>query len=237
MNNNNKIFIEPPLPPILDVLDEYIGNKKKRTIKIIDPELLINPTDFNYYLRVCYTILQYGVNNLNDNNLQFSEEDITLFGRHTSVTDDDNLDYDDLIRNYNYRVLKYYYNYICLIHYLNTGININDTENINKLIEILKNLYKLIYYNYNYIIPATIEMINSNEIDLKSRNTIISDIVLELLPGIDGSFKGISNILRQEKNNNRKTTSSSNNTQIRKNTPTSNNTQNRKRLLQVITYK
>ena len=225
MNNNNTIFIEPRLPPILEVVDEWIGRKKKRTIKIINPHHFLGDLmaiDDDYLRTRLVRLVVVSINSLNDNNLQFSEEDIRHFGKDTSFTD------DDLIRygyNYNYRILKYYYNYMYLIHYINKGININDTENINKLIEILKNLYKLIYYNYSDIMPdfkakitdrmKTVDTYTSikGKSILHSINLFISSEIQKLLPGINELFEGISNILRQGENNNRKNTSTSNNRQ------------------------
>ena len=102
MNNNNKIFIEPRLPPIL----EWIGSKKKRTIKIINPvdllgDLMLIDDD---YLRVrLVRLVVVSINSLNANNLQFSEEDIRRFGRDTSLTDYDSIPYE---YNYEYRILK-----------------------------------------------------------------------------------------------------------------------------------
>jgi hypothetical protein len=104
-----------------------------------------------------------------------------------------------------------------LIHYINNKIKINDTENIEKLIEILKNLCKLQYKNFiSEQIEIQIEMIKNNELNLSTRNDIIGNIISQLL-----NIEGINYILQQEQNNDRNTTLKNNK---RKNINTSSST-------------
>jgi len=182
--NNNYIFREPLLPLILqgNIIDAsslpmHIQNHQ-------DNKSLINPVNLQINI----------IPKFNRNNLKFSEEDFKNLTSETLIIDKD-------LNNDYYRLLKYYINYMFLIHYINNKINIIDTENIEKLIEILKNLYKLKYYNYSDIIPANIEMIKNNKLDLTIRNEIIGSIIYHLF-----KMKGINYILQQEQNNDRNTT-------------------------------
>ena len=158
--NNNYIFRKPLLPLILEnnTIDDsslpmHIQNKQGN-------KSLINPVNLQINI----------IPKFNKNKLKFSEEDFKNLTSETLIIDKD-------LNNDYYRLLKYYINYMFLIHYKNNKININDTENIEKLIEILKNLYKLIYYNYSDIISEQIEMIKNNKLDLTIRNEIIGNFL------------------------------------------------------------
>ena len=178
--NNNYIFRKPLLPLILEnnTIDDsslpmHIQNKQGN-------KSLINPVNLQINI----------IPKFNKNKLKFYEEDFKNLTSETLIIDKD-------LNNDYYRLLKYYINYMFLIHYKNNKININDTENIEKLIEILKNLYKLIYYNYSDIISEQIEMIKNNKLDLTIRNEIIGNF-LNLF-----DIEAKNYILQQEQNNDR----------------------------------